>query len=167
MALLEGQELKDIQNCFFGLFSYLEANTAPWTSWSVKKGWPDKEIKAGTLPSKKPILWVELPIPIEDEQTQQGGRSLYWYAMRVGVITDTQSGGPLELGEMISRVLALFRNPQTLHSDSIFNVTINNVAIVGTNLITQGIRVQNITGREIETEDPDRFRYEFIITLYC
>lgn len=160
MAVRSNYLIEDTQKCIYSLLAGLESTTAPWTRWDVVLGWPETDVFKKLT---KPFLYV-LPPTVQSWRRVQGGKSSPLMSMTIGAWDDRKTGGTEEINIVGSRILALFGDPQTVHTTT-FTVTLDSV-YTGTTLKNQGVYVDGIFGpREIATEDVKEFRTEFELYL--
>lgn len=157
-AVRTNYEIEDCQQCFYNLIKRLTDTTAPWTSWEPQLSYLEQRQDRKTA---KPIIYIMTP-SLGSQQWQQGGLSLGFYDIMIGVWDDRGKGGEEEINIICSHILGFFSNPQSCHTQQ-FTVT-TDVANTNTNLVSMGIRVEEIVGpRSIATKDLKEFRREFII----
>jgi hypothetical protein len=141
----------------------LITGSAPWTSWTVQKGWPESDVLKHFA---KPIIYLDDPLLTETKYWQMGGLFAYQVSVIVGCYNDRTTGGLEELGIICGHLVEKFLNPSGVRAVT-FNVTLGATTFTATTLKGQEIRVQNISGPRggITTDDLKEFRKELELTL--
>ena len=163
MTISQAYIIDDIYNMIHSLFVKLVANTVPWTSWAVYRGFPDIEVLKSFA---KPVIYIEPP-KLVDKMQQHGGVYRGKYNIIIGWWDDRKTGGPKEVGIIASQMLYLFKYLISLHAIT-FDVTVRGATISNTTLKAQKVSVEGVQNmRGITTEDKDEFRMECEITLWA
>jgi len=161
MSVRETHIFDDIQACFYELINKMVTNTAPWTSWSVYKGYPMIKVLTQFI---KPIIYI-LPPQWAGDIPQQGGKPSAYYEMIIGMWDDRKTGGTEEINIISSRIYSFFRDPAASHAQ-IFTVVHGATTYTDTTLIAQRVSVVETRGtRDLDTTDEEEFRKEMILKL--
>jgi hypothetical protein len=155
-----GYEVDDIQSVLYAVILKFVNNTAPWTRWSVMRGYPETEYFATIT---KPFIYLDTPI-LTDDTYIQGGLGHGSWEMILGCWDTRDTGGIEEVQIMSSSLLSFFRNPQSCHT-KVFDVTLGTTAYSNTTLKAQGIHIQNISGPRNISEAIKDFRQELTLFL--
>lgn len=157
MSVRQNMIEEDIEMCIYELLDEMTEGSAPWTRWTAKLGYPEEDVLKNL---STPVIYTETPRFI-DEVKQQGGLGIGKYQMYMGAWDDRKTGGKKEINIISSRILNLFRNPQTVHTTT-FTVILGATTYTDTDLMTMKIRIEGIQDLgEKATVDTKEFRQEY------
>ncbi|HPG42074.1 MAG TPA: hypothetical protein PLP19_22140 [bacterium] len=144
-------KLADCQACLLALFQQLSADTPPFTDWQVVAGYPAATIRDNM---SSPVIYIGLPEAV-GERFYQGSKSGLVCEMTIGVWSDMTCGGAEEHAIAAGMTLHILKDSRAVHS-KIFTVEFGGEVFPGQTLVTQGIRIDSVTGPhqlEIPAED--------------
>ena len=160
MTVRETLKIRDIQDCIVEVLKkYAEA--APWSSWTIKFGFPDIQ----TTGDFGPYVYVMAPMIAGQVEMMGAGKPLNFWTIVVGFWIVRASGGADEIQVWCSEMISKFQDIKAIHEKQ-FTVTLGTTTYTNTTLLSQGVHVRSITGPSFDmAEDKDEFRQEFTITL--
>ena len=152
--------MDDIQTAIIGLL--VSKTSAPWTSWTVIRGWPEASVFENL---SKPFIYVEHPeFTGRANIMQGGGKYIKNWNMIIGAWDDRKTGGPEEIAIITSQLVNLFFD-SSVHTAT-FTASVGGTTYTGKTLLEWGIAISpNVTSRAIATEGEKEFRNEVYLTL--
>ena len=155
-----GYEIDDIQSLIYAVFNKYTTDTAPWTSWTVKRGFPEE---AYFDKQSKPFIYIDTPVLVARNYSQ-GGQGVGNYELIVGCWDHRDHGGIEEVNIMTGHILDKINNTKALHSKE-FDITLGATTYSSTTLTAQGVAVLSGVGPRNLSEAPKDFRHELTLTV--
>lgn len=154
----------DIQLCIYTMLNTLSGSTSPWTSWTIKLGFPEEEVLDQFT---KPLIYVMSPVQLNKIKQQGGSAITRIWRLTVGCWLERKHGGIEELNIIGSRLMSLFEDPKVACVDTTFTVTLGTTTYTDTYLSAMGICVDGIEGSKERFEfiDEKDFRREWDLVL--
>jgi len=158
-----GYELEDTQKCIVAMLD--SVTDSPLADAEIIFGYPESE---RFLKFTKPFIYVLEPILIERHYQQGGIPVEYIYSITIGLWTDNNTGGIEEINLISSYLVTFFEDKKKCHSTQKFTVKLGNTTYTNTDLITQGIRIYEISDYRFilsDIEDLKEHRKELTIIV--